>query len=99
MIFWIALALNENIIYREELSKRMNKGLVFIIAGMAGGIWSLHQLSLLDVFNLTLINMVAIFLGTEYQFFLLKQKNIKLAKMRLTTRGILLFFGLLYVIV
>lgn len=98
MIFWIALALNENIIYREELSKEMNKGLVLIILAMAGGMWALQQLSLLDIFNLTLVNMVAIFLATEYQFHLLKQKNIKLPKMHLTGRAILLFFGLLYII-
>ena len=99
MIFWIALALNENIIYREELSKEMNKGLSLIILGMAGGMYALYQMALLDIFNLTLINMLAIFLATEYQFSLLKQKNIRLTKMRLTARGILLFFGILYVFV
>lgn len=98
MVFWISLALNENIIYREELSKKMNKGLVFIIIGMAASMLLLHQLYLLDVFNLTLVNMIAIFLATEYQFFLLKRKNINLFKMRSTVRAILLFFGLLYVV-
>lgn len=99
MIFWIALALNENIIYREELSKLMNKGLVFIIIGMAGVMFALYQLSLLDIFSLALTNMAAIFLATEYQFSLLKRKKIRLNKMRWTARGIMIFFILLYLFV
>ncbi|MFT4761665.1 MAG: O-antigen/teichoic acid export membrane protein [Paraglaciecola sp.] len=99
MIFWIALALNENIIYREGLSKKMNKGFLFIILGMLISLWALHSTGYLNVFWLTIVNMVAIFLGTEFQFLLLKQKKINLLKMKLSGRGIMMLFWIGYCLI
>lgn len=92
MVFWVALALNENIIYREGLSNPMNYGFLIIVLLMIGSFWGFYQLELLDLFWLTVINTFAIFLAAEYQFYLLKQKNIRFPKMQITERSILFLF-------
>ncbi|MDB4727956.1 hypothetical protein OAF63_04120 [Saprospiraceae bacterium] len=96
MIFWIALALNENIIYREGLAGKMNKGFLIITSLMIISLWLLHSLNILTVFWITIINMLAIFTATEFQFSLLKQKNINLLDMRITGRYIMILFWLGY---
>ncbi|RMG84292.1 MAG: hypothetical protein D6714_08245 [Bacteroidetes bacterium] len=97
MICWIALALNENIIYREGLSAQMNRGFILLIALMVAVLTGMHALGILDVFRLTIVNMMAIFAAVELQSGLLRHKGIDLPLMRHTCRGILLLFWILYV--
>jgi O-antigen/teichoic acid export membrane protein len=99
MIFWIALSLNENIIYREALSSKMNKGFGVLVLMMLVTLWILHSIGLLNIFWLTIINMIAIFLATEFQFFLLNQKDINLHKMKMVGRGIMLLFWIGYCVI
>lgn len=99
MIFWIALALNENIIYREGLSRRMNNGLFVLIILMLVSFWQLHNMGILNIFRLAIINMAAIFLATEFQFLLLKQKNTDLLHMRITGRVIMILFVIGYAVI
>lgn len=99
MIFWIALSLNENIIYREALSSKMNKGFGILVLMMLVTLWILHSIGLLNIFWLTIINMTAIFLATEFQFFLLNQKDINLHKMKMVGRGIMLLFWIGYCVI
>jgi len=95
MIFWICMALNENILYREQLSSKMNSWFAGLLLLMTGGIWWLDQLGQLDIFNLTLINSICLIAACEVQFLLLRQKQLSFTKTRLLN----LSFGLLLLIV
>lgn len=75
IVFWVILALNENIIYREELSSKMNRGFLVIFFLMFGTMVVFSKLEILNIFWLTIINMLAIALAVEWQFFLLKKER------------------------
>jgi len=89
MIFWICMALNENILYREELSSKMNGWFLGLFLLMAGSIYILHSIGQLNVFNLTLINSICLILACEVQFMLLRNRQLSFAK----TRGLNLLIG------
>lgn len=91
MIFWILMALNENILYREELSSKMNGWFMGLFFLMAGGIYTLSTLGQLNLFNLTLINSICLILACEVQFMLLRSKQLSFSK----TRRLNLLFGTL----
>ncbi len=94
MLFWIAMALNENIVYRENLSRRMNGGFLALTLGMTLSFWVLHLVGWLDVFSLTAVNMFVIFLACELQFRLLAKKNIHFPTTRKLLNLSLLAFGI-----
>lgn len=95
VVFWIVLALNENIIYREELSAQMNKGFALLLSLMLVSIYACYIQECLDVFTLTMINMIAIFFACEWQFFIMKRyKAISFFKTRLLNLfALTLFFS------
>lgn len=91
MIFWICLALNENILYREQLSVKMNRWFLILLVLMTAGIWLMARMDQLNVFNLTMINSICLALACEIQFMLLRRKQLPFTK----TRILNLFFALL----
>lgn len=95
MIFWICMALNENILYREELSSKMNSWFLGLFLLMAGSIYLLDTMGHLDLFNLTLINAICLILACEVQFMLLRKRQLSFAK----TRMLNLLFGALLLVV
>jgi len=97
MIVWIGMALYENVIYREELSGKLSIWFMFLILLMALTFWLFHHFAWLDIFSLTLINILILFLACEIQNYLLFKKGIDFHKTRKVLRGILafiLFFNL-----
>lgn len=97
VVFWIILALNENIIYREELSSKMNKGFLIVLLLMLGTMVVLSKLEILDIFWLTIINMLAIAAAVEWQFFLLKkERNIHFTNTHLINYLALILFFVTY---
>ncbi|MEM6964287.1 MAG: hypothetical protein AAF573_05945 [Bacteroidota bacterium] len=97
VVFWIVLALNENVIYREELATPMNRGFIIIFLLMLGTMIAFSHLQILDIFWLSTINMLAIGLAVEWQFFLLKkQKNIAFTNTRRVSLSALLLFCITY---
>jgi len=96
-IFWISLALNENLIYRESLSSKMNKAFAIILLLMISLFVFVYYLGYLDLFSLAIINLVCLFLATDMQFYLLeKYKGIKFKNNRQINRLVLVFFILSY---
>lgn len=89
MIFWICMALNENILYREELSSKMNGWFLGLFLLMTGSIYILNSIDQLNLFNLTLINSICLILACEVQFMLLRSRQLPFAK----TRGVNLLIG------
>lgn len=97
VVFWIILALNENIIYREELSSKMNKGFLVLFLLMVGTMVVFSRLEILNVFWLTIINMLAIAAAVEWQFFLLKkEKNIRFTNTHMINYLALILFFVTY---
>ena len=90
MIFWIALALNENIINRENLAPKINSRYLFLLGGMVLAIYLLGEFDLLNLPSLTFVNMTVLFLGLEMQIRLLKSKGIFFTKMRNVGRGVMI---------
>lgn len=95
MVFWICMALNENILYREELSNKMNVWFLGLFLAMGGGIYLLHSQNQLDLFNLTLINSICLVLACEVQFMLLRKRQLSFAK----TRSLNLIFGAILLLI
>ncbi|MEZ5041037.1 MAG: oligosaccharide flippase family protein [Saprospiraceae bacterium] len=91
MVFWICLALNENILYREQLSVKMNRWFLALLGLMTASIWLMARMDQLNVFNLTLINAICLALACEIQFMLLRKKQLPFTK----TRILNIFFALL----
>jgi O-antigen/teichoic acid export membrane protein len=89
MIFWIGMALYENILYREQLAIAMNKWFLLLIAAMAASFFLLNQWFQLDIFTLCLINAAILFLATEIQSFLLSKKAICFKKTKRMNRFLL----------
>lgn len=97
VVFWICNALNENIIIRENLAGDFNKWIITIILSMIFIMWVLNVTGYLDIFTLTITNMVAIFLSNETQFILLKnKKKINFYKTRLVCYSLLVAFCIIY---
>ena len=97
VIFWICNALNENIIIRENLAKDFNKSITVIIITMIFTMWGLSKFGYLNIYTLTITNMVAIFCSNEIQFILLKNKrNINFVKTRLVCYCLVIFFLIIY---
>lgn len=95
MVFWICMALNENILYREELSNKMNSWFLGLFLAMGGGIYLLHSQNQLNLFNLTLINSICLVLACEVQFMLLRRRQLSFAK----TRTLNLIFGAILLLI
>lgn len=95
MIFWIVLANNENVIYREKLASKMNMGFMVLLAIFAVVVVVLkNTFSFIDVvIALYLLIVVAVVI----QFYILhKFKKIKLTK---TIVASILVFGLSLVLI
>lgn len=94
-IGWICLAFNENIIHRENLSARMNRGLLLLFAAMLVILLLLHYSGSLTVELLAIVNLLTLFGATELQFYLLyTHRGICLRRAQLVHRLILVVFGL-----
>lgn len=95
MIFWIALATNENVIYREKLASTMNIMFVILLV-----IFTVIILLLKDIFNYTNVIIGLYFLvvsAVMIQFFILyKFKKIKFKK---TICMSIIIFGLSLVLI
>ena len=90
---WACLSFNENIIHREGLTVKMNIGLLVILIVMLMIFYVLWKFSLLDVFNLSIINALAIYAATEVQFSLLNRvRNFKMFNSLTLMRVIMLLF-------
>ncbi|MEO1623881.1 MAG: hypothetical protein AAFV25_01895 [Bacteroidota bacterium] len=99
-IFWVSMAFNENIIYREGLSSFMNRAFGVLFLMMLGVVWGMHQMGWLDLISFAFVNLCFLFLAADIQFALLrKHKDIRLRHNRLTNRLILLFFLLSYCLI
>ena len=79
MIFWIVLANNENIIYREGLASKMNKYFIFLLVIFLAVIISFKEK--LNMYNVVFILYLMISIATIIQFYILKKyKKIFLKK-------------------
>lgn len=97
MIFWSAMALYENIVYRERLSTQMNRGFVFLVVSMIIIYFGMHWMSLIDLKGIIIVNVVLLFLACEIQNKLLKKQSILFRRTSSVNRIIFLFFLLLAV--
>lgn len=75
MPFWINIALNENIIYREDLSKQFSVVLGLIILFAIGVLFVLKNIIDIVLSTVVFVNIVACYLVIEGQFYLIKQKT------------------------
>ena len=99
-LVWACLSFNENIIHREGLTARMNIGLLIILIIMLMGYYLLWKSGLLDVFNLSMINVLAIYAATEVQFSLLSRaRNFKMTNSRMLIRIIMVLFCVSFFII
>lgn len=96
-IFWAALAFNENIIHREKLSLQMNlrfSALLFIMLSTLL-VWS--KWGQLNVQQLSFVNLIALFIAIELQFFILKKhRSIDFKHTKTLLRFSLSFFTVSY---
>ncbi len=74
MIFWVVIALLENIIYREGLSGRCNVGLLFVFTGMVGFLFTVHLFDQMTLSLLVGVNALTLYLAGEWQLHLLRKK-------------------------
>lgn len=86
MIFWIGIALHENVLYREQLAEKMNKWFIVLILLMVSFFFIFQFFNILNIFTLAIINVIALFLATEIQNYLLATKAIHLPKTRIVNR-------------
>lgn len=78
---WIAVALLENIVYRENLAKYLNKGL-FIICGLyVLMVLILYLLEILNLSVLILTHTVTMCSVALFQIYILKKRSISFTKM------------------
>lgn len=99
MLFWISNALNENVIFRENLAKSMNIGFIFIIAIMVLSMFIFKQMGVLSLGVLVLLNTLAIYASTEVQFFVLSKKGIYFYKNKLLNRLLAIVLCIAYFII
>jgi len=96
-VLWTAMALNENVIYREDLSLKMNILFGGIIALMLIMMFGMHYCGLLTLLNFTIINALALFTAVETQHFILhRYKQINFKNMNTMVRFSLIVFVLVY---
>lgn len=97
---WACLAFNENIIHRENLTSKMNKGLVFIFVLMFSLLFFLNHMGWLNVFYLAMINVLAIYAATEVQFALLaKERDFKMYNSRILMRVVMVLFCISFFVI
>jgi len=90
---WACLSFNENIIHREGLTAKMNIGLLIVLIIMLLMFYILWKINLLDVFNLSMINALAVYAATEVQFSLLRHaRDFKMVNSLMLMRLIMLLF-------
>ena len=94
IFFWIALALYENIIYRENLSRSCNVAFSTLIAVMLLVIFSIHYFHELSVVTLAGINTLALYFACEWQMHLMTNKKIHFPK----TKRLLRFSAIVFTI-
>jgi hypothetical protein len=92
MLFWICLALFENVIYREKLSSSCNKGFIVVFAFSFILLCLVHATGLLNLQLLAAINVLALFFACEWQMNLLGKHKIAFPKSRQLMRFYLLLF-------
>ncbi len=94
MFFWIALALYENIIYREDLSRHCNVALFVLISTMLLLLFAINYFFDLSVVTLAGINTLTLFIACEWQMHLMANKEIFFPK----TKRILRLSALIFII-
>ncbi len=94
MIYWIGLALFENVIHRENLSKKCNKGLFVFVILLLVIILFLSMINLINLFSITLVNTIIIYGACEWKIYLLREKSLMFYKTRKLLR--IIFMGLLF---
>jgi O-antigen/teichoic acid export membrane protein len=100
MPFWISMALNENIIYRENLSKWFSIVLGITIVFMTSILFLIDYLIGVTLPLIVLVNILAYYIVIEGQFFLIKQKTeVKFAKTRYVLWGIMILGSFLFFVV
>ena len=96
MVFWVSAALNENIIYREGLATKMNWGFGLLVPVMLGAMAGFNAMGWLNIFTITLINIVVLYLGVEVQLYVLRTQKIYFPKVRLVNIAALCLMFFLY---
>lgn len=82
VVYWIALALNEPLIYRENLAVKMNWLISFILVIAAISFFLILKNFTLSLDIIVKCHLVALFFTVEAQFFLLRKHGISLKKTR-----------------
>ena len=99
-LFWISISFNENIIYRENLSRQMNRAFVLLLVGMLAIFTLLHLCAWLTLFSFAIVNLFFLFWATDIQFsLLLKHRRLSFRHSRLLNRGMLLLFAISYLLI
>lgn len=93
MIFWIAMALNENLIYREELASSMNRAFLPLVLLFIFLVFTVNSFFPINASLLVLINILILFLATEIQTYLLKKKHTPLPHLRTSLRVLFAIFS------
>ena len=96
MLFWIALALNENIINREDLAARINSRYFVLFVVLIALVFGLNIFNTLNLPSLVFVNMFVLFLGFELQIRLLQSKHIYFSKTQLTGRVLFVLANLCF---
>jgi O-antigen/teichoic acid export membrane protein len=100
MPFWISMALNENIVYRENLSKQFSVVLGITIVFMVGLLFSLDYLVGVSLPMIVIANIAAYYIVIEGQFFLIKQKTkATFSKTRYVLWAIMILGGFMFFLV
>ena len=74
MVFWIGLALNENIIYRENLAKYASRILSLLVVAMILFFAVLKHFSEIDLLLLIFLHISFMFVALEVQFYILRRR-------------------------
>lgn len=99
MFFWIALALFENIIYRENLSRPCNTALFFLLFVMLLILLVCHHCLGLTVTILAGVNVFILYFACEWMMKLMTVKDIYFPRTkRLLRCGILIFAAYFFII-
>lgn len=94
--FWIVMATFENIIYREDLSSKMNVYFFFILMLFLGLPFIFKYYFTLNILGICFINMLCLFICTEVQFYCLKIRGIYFKKSHIFNYAVLALFTVIY---
>jgi O-antigen/teichoic acid export membrane protein len=96
MVFWVASALFENILYRENLSLKYFKALALVIVLAVITIVVLYYTGYMTFDYVAVIHVIFFFLLVEFQCYVLRKQSINFNRTRLVNVAMLVLFIVVY---